>query len=102
MRNTNRMIHRALAALGTLLVATSTPAAPGGARPSDPPPAQPPPPAGNAGAKPDRGPTVDDPRGDAELSKSLLEISAEKLRGEYAASLRDPRATLRNQSSYFI
>jgi hypothetical protein len=101
MRNTNRILDCVLTVLGTLLLATSAFAAPGSGPASDPQPVAPPG-GGGGGAKPAPAPTVNDPRGDAELSKANLETAAEKLRAEYVANLRDPRAMLRQQSSYFI
>src|SRR4051794_35783497 len=102
-----RKINRAnlSAAILSLLVLSMLPAvgvaAPGGARPSEPTPptTQPPGP----GAKPDPGATVNDPRGDPELSRACLDIAVEKLRAEYTAAARDARSgALREKSSYFI
>src|SRR5689334_12479653 len=99
MPKTNRTIARALGAfVGIAVLAPNTFAAQGGARPADAPA----PPAGAPGAKPDAGPTVNDPRGDRKLSEACLEIAVEKLREEYVSSLRDPRASLREKSSYFV
>ena len=102
MRNINRV--NLSAAILSLLVLSMLPAvglaAPGGARPSEPTPPTTQAPA--PGAKPDPGATVNDPRGDPELSRACLDLAVEKLRAEYAASVRDPRASLREKSSYFI
>jgi hypothetical protein len=103
MRKTNRTIASAVAALGVVLLAPCGDAfaARAGPRPANPP-AAPAAPGGGAAKPADPGATVNDPRGDPELSKACLEVATEKLRFEYAASLRDPRAKLREQSSYFI